>query len=118
MTTMSGGVTVWAPRVAGLALALFLSLFALDAFDGRPLAVALPAFLIHLAPALLVCATVAVAWRFPLAGAAGFLAFAAGYAAMVRGRLDWIAVISGPLAVVAVLYFLSWRAGGVSSQVR
>lgn len=119
MTDTVGGITRWAPRLAGIALALFLSLFALDAFEGKSFAEGVPAFLIHLAPAMLVFATVAIAWRYPLVGAVAFLACAVGYAAMVRGRLDWIAVISGPLAVVAILFFLSWRASaGVSSQVR
>ncbi|HET7697789.1 MAG TPA: hypothetical protein VFK57_18900 [Vicinamibacterales bacterium] len=108
MTDKSSAL-LWAPRLTGIGMSLFLALFALDAFDGKPLAAALPAFLMHLLPALIVAATVAVAWRYPLAGAAAFAFFALAYAVMVRGRLDWIAVIAGPLAAVAGLFFLSWR---------
>jgi len=102
-------VILWAPRVAAVALSVFLALFALDAFSGKGLVEALPAFVIHLAPALLVLAMVAAAWRFPLVGAAAFLLLALGYAVMVRWRLDWMAVISGPLALVGLLFLVSWR---------
>jgi hypothetical protein len=91
-------------------MAVFLGLFALDAFDGRPLFAALPGFLIHLIPAFLVLAAVALAWRFPLAGAAAFVGLALTYAITVRWRLGWIAVIGAPLVVVAVLFVVSWRA--------
>ena len=102
-------VILWGPRLAGIALALFLSLFALDAFAGKPFAAGFPEFLVHLAPALLVAAIVAVAWWYPLAGATGFALLALAYTLMVRGRLDWVAAIAGPLAIVAALFFLSWR---------
>jgi hypothetical protein len=104
----------WTPRILGLGSALFLSLFALDAFDGRPLLTDLPGFLLHLAPAFLVLGAVALAWRRPLAGATAFTALALAYAFMVRWRLDWIAVIAGPFVVIAALLVLSWHAGRAS----
>lgn len=109
MASTSRTATLWAPRVAGIAMSLFLASFALDAFNGKPLARALPEFGVHLAPALLVIGVVALAWRDPLVGAVGFGLLALAYAVIVRSRLDWIAVIAGPLAVVAVLFFVSWR---------
>jgi hypothetical protein len=109
MTTSTASVLLWAPRVAGVAVALFLALFALDAFDGRPLLEAVPGFLIHLAPAGIVLAIVLLAWRLPLVGAAAFPLLALGYAMMVRWRLDWVAVIGGPLVAVGLLFLASWR---------
>jgi len=110
---------VWVPRVMGIAAALFLVLFALDAFDGRSIAQVLPDFARHLIPAALVAAAVGLGWRFPWAGAAGFAALAIGYAVMVPQRIDWILAISGPLALTALLFAL----GGLSrrtgrSQIR
>jgi hypothetical protein len=36
--------------------------------------------------------------------------------ALARGRLDWIAVIAGPLFLVGLLFLWSWRQiGGVSA---
>lgn len=109
MTKTGAAMLLWAPRIAGIAMALFLSLFALDAFDGRPFFTALPGFLIHLIPAFLVLAAVALAWRFPLIGALAFAGLALTYAITARWRLGWIAVIGGPLMLVAVLLVLSWH---------
>jgi hypothetical protein len=106
------GLLLWTPRILGIGIVLFLSLFALDAFDGRPLFTVLPGFLIHLLPAFLVLAAVALAWRSPLTGAVAFVGLALTYAITVRWRLGWIAVIAGPLVVVAVLLVLSWRYRG------
>jgi hypothetical protein len=91
----------------GLAVAAFLGLFALDAFDARSPAAALSSFGVHLLPALIVGLVVGAGWRFPWLGAAGFGVLAAGYAAMVPHRPDWILVIAGPLALVAVLFALN-----------
>ena len=109
MTTINR-VALIAPRVFGLAVVGFLALFALDAFtEGQPLPLAIGGAIVHLIPAAIVLAVVVLAWRWPLLGAAGFLAAAALYAWIApRGHLDWIAVISGPLTIVGVLYLWSW----------
>ena len=112
MNRTSATVLLWAPRIGGILVALFLGLFALDAFDGRSFAAALPAFAIHLVPSLLVLAVVAAAWKLEWIGAVAFLGLAVLYAVMVHGRLDWIAVISGPLLIVAVLFLVSWSRRG------
>ena len=109
MTRTTASVVLWAPRIAGIGVALFLALFALDAFNGKSFLTAVPDFLIHLAPAFGVLAIVALAWRFPLIGAAALPMLAIGYGFMVRWRLDWVAVIGGPLVVVGLLFFASWR---------
>jgi CHASE2 domain-containing sensor protein len=98
---------IWGPRVIGLAATLFMGLFALDAFDGRPLLEVLLSFGIHLLPAAIVGVMVAIAWRYPLAGAIGFGALAIGYALMVQNRPEWILSISIPLALVAVMFAIS-----------
>jgi hypothetical protein len=85
-------------------MVLFLALFALDAFHGQPPGQAVADFAMHLLPAAVVLAVVAVSWRHPWIGAAAFAAMAIGYAAMVPRRPDWILVISGPLALIALLF--------------
>jgi hypothetical protein len=110
MTNASQKVLLWGPRIAGLLVAGFLALFALDAFnESHSFVAALPAFAVHLIPSLLVLTVVVTAWRFEGIGAIAFIALAILYAIMVRGRLDWIAAISGPLALVGVLFLVSWR---------
>jgi hypothetical protein len=93
----------------GFAVALFLALFALDAFgDGQGVMQALPGFIIGLAPAAIVLAVVALAWRREWIGAAAFTLLAVAYAVGARDHLSWIAAISGPLLAAALLYLWSW----------
>ena len=108
MTRTIAQLLLWLPRILGIAVALFLGAFALDAFSGgAPLARAIPDFLIHLVPAFAVLAVVAVAWRYPWVGGIVFVGLAIAYAMSVN-RLDWIALISGPLLVVGVMFVWSW----------
>ena len=97
----------WTPRFLGLAVAAFLALFALDAFSpDRSMTSAVLAFAAHSIPSVTVVAIVAAGWRRPRVAGIAFLALAAGYAIAAR-RLDWIAAIALPLAVVGVLFLLS-----------
>ena len=97
----------WVPRIVGIGITLFLGLFALDAFDGRPLGNAVPDFAIHLLPAAVCGVVVALAWRFPWVGAAAFALLAISYAVSVPSRPDWVVVVAGPLALMAVLFAIS-----------
>jgi hypothetical protein len=121
---MGRSLLLWTPRVFGLAVALFFATFALGALQhahGGALAVALAAVM-HLGPALLALAAVALGWWRPWVGATAFFALAAGYAAVTSGRPDWILVIAGPLVLVgslfALRFALSWVVGrrGVSNR--
>jgi hypothetical protein len=101
---------VWGPRILGIAVSVFLGIFALDAFKGgEPLADRLIGFAIHLAPAAIVAAIVVLSWRRAWLGGVAFLLLAVAYALAVRGRLDWMLAISGPLLTVGLLFLWSWR---------
>lgn len=109
MTKQAAVALLWIPRIAGIAMGLFLALFALDAFgDGTPVFQALP-FLMHLVPSFVVLAVVGLSWRFPLVGAFAFMGMALAYGISVHWRLDWLAVIATPLAVIALLFMASWH---------
>jgi hypothetical protein len=91
-------------------MALFLALFALDAWDpAKPLGARAAGLLIHLLPAALVLTVVALSWRREWIGAVVFVGLAIAYAVMVNFRVDWIAVISGPLLLAGLLFFWSSR---------
>jgi hypothetical protein len=99
-------------------MSLFLAVFALDAFDAKPFFAALPGFFVHLLPASLTLGAVAVGWRFPLFGGIAFAGLATIYAIRVNWRPDWVAVIAGPLLIVATLFVVSARyAGGKEPPV-
>ena len=110
MATTSGRLLVWIPRILGVAVSLFIAMFSLDAFSaGKPLLTALPDFLIHLIPALVVLGIVLASLRREWVGAIGFIGLAVAYATtMSRGRVDWMLAISGPLFVVGALFLWSW----------
>ncbi|HUC44312.1 MAG TPA: hypothetical protein VMR65_09750, partial [Candidatus Sulfotelmatobacter sp.] len=64
MSDRSDRILLWAPRVLGVAVCFFLSLFALDAFGpGKTAAEGLRDFAIHVSPMLALLAVVAVSWR-------------------------------------------------------
>ena len=109
MTSYATHFAYWTPRLAGVVVSAFLALFALDAFSGGSFAEGRWEFAVHLIPAIIVGILVAVAWRYERAGAAAFFLIAAGYAIAARGRLDWVAVISGPLVLVGILFLHSAR---------
>jgi hypothetical protein len=102
---------IWSPRILGILVAVFIGAFALDAVDEG-----IVAFLIHLAPSILLLLVVAVAWRWEWIGAAAFIGLALLYGANAP-RWDWILVISGPLAAVGLLYLLSWRFGSAGRLI-
>lgn len=110
MSPRSRTVLRWLPRVGGIAFALFLALFALDVFEGEasPTERALELG-VHLLPNFALLALVAVAWKRPWVGALGFGVLALAYVAIAHEHLDWVALISGPLALVALLYALAAR---------
>ena len=111
MRTSLDQLVLWAPRILGIAVALFVGVFALDAFrPGQSFGSGLLGFAVHLIPAAVLLVTVLAAWRRPWIGAIVFVSIALFYAARVPGgRLDWILVISGPLMVVGLLFLGSWR---------
>jgi hypothetical protein len=109
MTNRSDALLLWSPRVLGIVVCLFLSLFALDAFSGgKSVAQAAADFLVHVAPMLVLLGVVALSWRWEWIGGAVFTALALTYAYVARHHLSWIPVVSGPLLVVGILFLWSW----------
>jgi hypothetical protein len=119
MTKTFTTLLLWTPRVLGIALSLFIGMFALDAFsENKPLGGALVDFTIHLIPAFVLLAVVLLSWHWPWIGGLTFIALAVVYAiTMSRGRVDWMLVIGGPLFVVGALFLWSWYDHGRVSKV-
>ena len=104
---------LWCARILGIGICAFLALFALDGWDSsKPATARAGEILIHLLPSLLVLALLVLSWRRQWIGGVAFVGLAIAYAVMVRFRLDWIAVISGPLLLVGMLFF--WSRGQAS----
>ena len=99
------------PRILGILLALFVSVFALDVFGMRfgPWETFL-ALLIHLVPTAAILLALAIAWRWPLAGGILFLGLGTLYIVMALGKFPWsvIALLSGVPYLLGVLFFWDW----------
>lgn len=99
----------WVARGAAFLLVAFLGLFAADTFTGPG-----DGFersrdaLMHLLPALACLLIVVVAWRKAWIGALAFGILAGIYALWASDRPEWVLAISGPLALVALLYSWAW----------
>ena len=107
--TSSSKLLLWSPRVLGIAVCVFLSLFSLDAFgNGKAVAQAIPDFASHVLPVLILLVVIGVSWRWQWVGALVFTCLAAGYAYVSRDHVSWIVTIAGPLLVVGILFFWSW----------
>jgi hypothetical protein len=102
----------WAPRILTILFALFLSVFALDVFaETNGFLQTLTALVLHLMPTFLVVVLLVLAWRWELIGVIAFAGLAITYIVVMWGRFPWVtyAAISGPLLLISVLFFLSWR---------
>jgi hypothetical protein len=115
MTPISRKLLFWSPRVICILFAVFLSLFALDVFDGRHgFWQTMLAFLIHLIPVFALVLIFAAAWRWEWIGAAFFPALGALYVWWAWRRWRWpynienCATIAGPLFLLGGLFLLNW----------
>ena len=102
----------WLPRVSGLLVAAFISIFAADAFsEGHGFWLTLAALAMHLIPTAVVLLAVAIAWRWEAAGGLLFILAGAYHTtwAMSRGfRVGDLLLISGPVYAVGALFVIDW----------
>lgn len=100
----------WAPRLLGIAITLFISIFALDVFgQGYSFGEWAVAFFMHLIPTFVVLAALLIAWRWERIGGALFIFLGLLYIWMFwepRRSLGYL-LISGPLFVTGALFLLN-----------
>lgn len=110
MSPIQKRLLFWSPRILSIALAIFLSLFALDVFnEGLSPWQTLLSFAIHLLPTAFVVALLVVAWRWEWLGAVLFAAVAAWYAYTAWSRPHgFVPYLSLPALVVAALFLAGW----------
>lgn len=121
-------IIYWMPRVLGIAAILFISLFALDAFNsGESLSSQIADFGLHLIPSGILLVFLLVAWKWEKAGSLLFIltglvlspfVFRMNYfrllqfqdpAMAILNSLLVISMITLPLVVIGLLFFLSSR---------
>lgn len=100
----------WAPRLLAIAVAIFLSLFALDVFgEGYSLWETAVALFMHLLPALAILAILLIAWKWEALGGALFIALGLFFSLYFRGN-PWTVslMLFGPLALAGILFLTCW----------
>ncbi len=98
----------WTPRIFGILLVAFITLFAFDAFNNNePLQQNMYDFLMHLIPAGIALVMVLTGWRFPLIGGFLFIALALSYSYISLDHPDWILTIGLPLFLLGSLFVAS-----------
>jgi di/tricarboxylate transporter len=101
----------WTPRILTIIFILFLGLFALDVFEGdQSLIKKLGGFLIHLIPNFVLILVLIVSWKQEWVGTIAYTIVGIIYIVMFWGRFPFVTylTISGPLFLIAVLFWLNW----------
>lgn len=110
----------WTPRILGIVGILFISMFALDAFEsGLTIWQQLGAFFIHLIPSFILIVLLIIAWNYELIGGSIFvlvgilltpMIFKGNYAMnqSIPLSLGIIGAITFPFIVVGVLFILNY----------
>jgi hypothetical protein len=119
MSNLSKRLLFWTPRVLSIIFVAFLSIFALDVFDGRHgFWQTMLAFIIHEIPVFVLIAALILAWKWEWIGAALYAAAGLLYIAWVLfiqhhippfARPIAILTLAGPAFVIAVLFLANWR---------
>ena len=103
----------WAPRVAGILIIFFISLFSLDVFGtGAPPLEVLGAFLMHNIPSIGLLVLLVVAWKHPAVGFVAFLIAGFLFAFFfVRDlqSLPNLLIFVLPILLVAGLFYADWK---------
>ncbi len=100
----------WLPRILGILLCVFISLFALDAFDGNsPLGRQILGFLIHLIPTYLLVFALILAWKKQVIGGIIFILLGFAYLLFAHNQ-HWSAylIIAGIPMLIGFLFVIEY----------
>ena len=110
----------WLPRIICILAILYISLFALDAFDpNRTTWQQIGDFLMHLIPSFILTALLIIAWKWELTGGIIFTVIGLGLSPVVfihnynMNHTIWLSLgiisfITLPFAVVGLLFIMSY----------
>lgn len=104
----------WTPRISGILIVLFVSLFSLDVFSaGGNIWDMLGGFVIHSIPSIVMGLVLILAWKRDWIGFIVFLGAAIFFMRALMGnpfeQLGIVLLFSGPMAVIAFLFWANWK---------
>lgn len=110
MNHTASKILLWTPRVLLLCYAGFLSIFAMDVFDEyHGFWMTTWALTMHLLPVFFLLAVLAAAWKREWVGGICYMALFFLYTWWALPKhWDWVAIIGGPLLLIAALYWMNW----------
>jgi hypothetical protein len=103
-------VLYWSPRILGILIAIFVSIFALDVFgEGYSFWETIAALAMHLIPTLVILVVLGIAWRWEWIGGFLFVALGVLYITLFwePSNLPAYLLISGPLFLDGILFLLA-----------
>lgn len=115
-------ILYWSPRILGVLIAIFVSLFALDVFgEGYSFWETIAALAMHLIPTLVILVVLVIAWRWEWVGGFLFVALGVLYITLFwePSNLPAYLFISGPLFLDGILFLLDgWHQSTRLSQTK
>jgi hypothetical protein len=102
-------ILYWSPRILGILIAVFVSLFALDVFgEGYSTVETIVALAMHLIPTFVILVVLGIAWRWEWIGGLLFVALGVLYITLFwePSNLPAYLAISGPLFLTGILFLL------------
>ena len=102
-------ILFWSPRILGILIAVFVSLFALDVFgEGYSTVETIVALAMHLIPTFVILVVLGIAWRWEWIGGFLFVTLGVLYITLFwePSNLPAYLVISGPLFLAGILFLL------------
>ncbi|MCC7504384.1 MAG: hypothetical protein IT259_03740 [Saprospiraceae bacterium] len=109
----TSSILTWFPRLLAVAFALFLSVFALDAWDGKSTFLhQLGAFLIHLIPSAVILGALYVAWKWRIIGGLLFMVIGMVFTVYFGAwrETELFLMLALPLFVAGVMFiFSNWK---------
>ena len=112
-------ILFWLPRILCILAILFISLFALDAFQpNRSIWQQIGAFMMHLIPSFILLFLLLVAWKWEYIGGIIFIVIGVGFSPFIFKHnydmnhsvwmsLGIISMITLPFVVIGILFILS-----------
>lgn len=96
----------WLPRLLGIVMAVFISIFALDVFgEGYTIGELMIALFMHLVPTLILIILLVIAWRWPHIGGVLFILLGMAFIILTYNRSHWTAILLIPTPVILIGVF-------------
>ena len=112
MTNFSKRMLFWTPRILSILFIAFLSIFALDVFDGRHgFWETMLAFVIHQIPVFVLIVALILAWRWEWVGTAVYATLGLLYIVWILFIQHHIPPFARPIAILTLdgpAFFIAW----------